>query len=479
MSKNTIRLFLFVMLSVTFILKAETQEVNTADVSHKSSRNLQIKSVKNGNQNVDAVSGATIKTQVAEQDTAQKVQKRTIDKIKKGLTVGGYGEAVMSRMFYSSNYKRYTNAELYKDAKGYGQFDIPHVVFFIGYDFGNGWSMNAEVEFEHGGTESAVEIEEEETGEYESEIERGGEVAIEQFWIQKSFNNMFNIRAGHIVVPIGLTNQHHLPTEYFTVYRPEGESTILPCTWHETGISIWGKNDKLRYEAQFIAGLDADRFGSQNWIQGGAGSPYEFKLATCYAGVLRIDNYMVNGLRIGVSGYAGTSASNSMKPDAYSGFKGLVAIGTVDFEYNKHNFIMRGNFDYGHLTDSKKITIANINSRADSPSPKTAVASDAMCGGVEAGYDFFSISEKLKEKNQKMFLFCRYDYYDSMFNTENGIIDNECWGRHRIAGGINYKPMDEIVIKAEYSNSIFKSQYNNEAAFSIGIAYSGMFDTNN
>jgi hypothetical protein len=39
--------------------------------------------------------------------------------------------------------------------------------------------------------------------------------------------------------------------------------------------------------------------------------------------------------------------------------------------------------------------------------------------------------------------------------------------------------MDEIVIKAEYSNSIFKSQYNNEAAFSIGIAYSGMFDTNN
>lgn len=424
---------------------------------------------------VDAMSGATVKAQMSVQDTTTKPITKVINTIKKGFSFGGYGEAVMSRMFYSSNYKRYTNAELYKDAPGYGQFDIPHVVFFVGYDFGKGWSMNSEIEFEHGGTESAVEIEEEETGEYESEVERGGEVALEQFWIQKSFNNMFNIRAGHIVVPVGMTNQYHLPTEFFTVYRPEGESTILPCTWHETGISIWGKNDKWRYEAQFIAGLDADRFGSQNWIQGGAGTPYEFKLATCYAGVIRVDNYMIHGLRVGISGYAGTSASNSLKPDAYSDFKGVVAIGTIDFEYNSSNLIVRGCFDYGHLTDSREITVANINSRADSPSPKTPVASDALCGGIEAGYDFFSLNNKLKQRNQKMFLFCRYDYYDSMFMTENGIIDNECWGRHKVTAGINYKPMDEIVIKAEYSNRLFKSQYNNEPTVSLGVAYSGMF----
>ena len=32
-----------------------------------------------------------------------------------------------------------------------------------------------------------MEIEEEENGEYESEIERGGEVALEQFWIENPF----------------------------------------------------------------------------------------------------------------------------------------------------------------------------------------------------------------------------------------------------------------------------------------------------
>ena len=32
------------------------------------------------------------------------------------LTIGGYGEATYTRMFYSNNYKRYTNANLYADA---------------------------------------------------------------------------------------------------------------------------------------------------------------------------------------------------------------------------------------------------------------------------------------------------------------------------------------------------------------------------
>ena len=104
------------------------------------------------------------------------------------FTIGGYGEAVYSRNFYSDNYLRYQgqNVEKYKDQK-HSRFDLPHVVLFLGYDFGKGWTLGTEIEFEHGGTESAVEIETEEGGEYESEIERGGEVALEQFWIQKSF----------------------------------------------------------------------------------------------------------------------------------------------------------------------------------------------------------------------------------------------------------------------------------------------------
>ena len=411
----------------------------------------------------------------SQETTKVKTETKTGVQPKSRLTLGGYGEAVASRMFYSNNYKRYTDATLYKDAGGYGQVDLPHVVFYVAYDFGRGWIMSSEIEFEHGGTESAVEIEEEETGEYESEVERGGEVALEQFWLQKSFSKAFNLRMGHIIVPVGLTNQYHMPNEFFTVYRPEGESTILPCTWHETGISLWGKLKDWRYEAQLIAGLDANRFGSKDWIAGGAGSPYEFKLATAYAGAFRIDNYSVKNLRCALSGYVGNSASNTLEPNKFKGLNGTVSIGSFDFHYGSNALIVRGSFTYGHLTNSEAITIANNNSRQDSPSPKTPIASDAIATGIEAGYNLFTTLPSMASKNEQLFLFGRYDFYDSMFKTEGSVTDNECWGRQRVAAGINYKPFNELVIKAEFSHRIFKSQYNNENTLSIGIAYAGMF----
>lgn len=392
------------------------------------------------------------------------------------LTLGGYGEAVYTRNFYSDEWQRYSNPPNYKDADSHGRFDLPHVVFFIGYDFGKGWTLGSEIEFEHGGTESAIEIESEEAREYESEVERGGEVALEQFWIQKSFSRALNLRLGHIIVPVGLTNQYHMPTEFFTVYRPEGENTIFPCTWHETGISVWGRTKHWRYEAQFLPGLDADRFGSFSFINGASGSPYEFKIANTYAGAIRLDNYSVKGLRIGLSGYFGYSFKNSLsKNTRYKGCNGEVMIGSVDFHYSNYNLIARGNFDWAHLNDSEEISQFNKSMPAASPSPRTAVASDAMAMGIEAGYNIFAHIEKLKKDNQKLYLFGRYEYYDSMAKVESGIIDNKACGKHRMAAGINYYPIRDIVIKAEYSKRFYKSVYNDEPSVSLGVAYAGFF----
>ena len=101
------------------------------------------------------------------------------------LRIGGYGEAVMTRNFYSQSFNRYKKPENYADDKSHGRFDLPHVCLNIGYDFGKGWTLGSEIEFEHGGNGTAVEIEAEEAGEYEAEVEKGGEVNIEQFWINK------------------------------------------------------------------------------------------------------------------------------------------------------------------------------------------------------------------------------------------------------------------------------------------------------
>lgn len=395
------------------------------------------------------------------------------------LTIGGYGEAVYTRNFFSDKYLRYTDAETYKDDKSHGRFDLPHVVLWLGYDFGRGWSLGTEIEFEHGGTESAVEIEEEEAGEYESEVERGGEVALEQFWINKAwFGGKINLKMGHIIVPVGATNMYHMPTEFFTNYRPEGESTIMPCTWHETGVSLWGKVGKWRYEVMLLPGLDSDRFGRQTWVAGGAGSPYEFKIANSYAGAFRVDNFSVKGLRLSLSGYVGNSFRNTLSVTAnekYKDVKGTVTIGSFDFCYNAHDMIVRGNFDYGHLTDSELITKYNMSMRNDSPSPKQAIGSDAISAGVEAGYNLFGIGNNDKLQSQSLYLFGRYEYYDSMYKTEGTIQDAAWCGRQHVAVGLNYRPIGDIVIKAEYSIRLLDKAFNNEPSFSIGIAYSGLF----
>ena len=42
------------------------------------------------------------------------------------LSVGGYGEAVFSRNFYSDHVSRYSQPEEHKDDPSHGRFDIPH-----------------------------------------------------------------------------------------------------------------------------------------------------------------------------------------------------------------------------------------------------------------------------------------------------------------------------------------------------------------
>ncbi len=424
------------------------------------------------------------------QDTADRLAEiqQQLDSLKKEvnavrkpsrLTIGGYGEAVYTRNFFSDKYLRYTDADTYRNDKSHGRFDLPHVVIWLGYDFGRGWSMGTEIEFEHGGTESAVEIEEEEAGEYESEVERGGEVALEQFWLNKAFwNGRMNLKVGHMIVPVGATNMHHIPTEFFTNYRPEGENTIMPCTWHENGISLWGEAGDWRYELMFLPGLDSDRFGRQGWVHDGAGSPYEFKIANAYAGAFRVDNHSVKGLRLSLSGYVGNSFRNTLSAtdsERYRNVRGTVAIGAFDFSYDAHDLIIRGNFDYGHLADSELITRYNMAMRKDSPSPKQAVASDALAGGFEAGYNLFGLSDRENMRRQQLWLFGRYEYYDSMFRTQGTVQDYRWCGRHRMAVGINYRPMKDIVIKGEYSIGMLDKRYNNEPAVSLGIAYSGLF----
>lgn len=250
-----------------------------------------------------------------------------------------------------------------------------------------------------------------------------------------------------IIIPVGLTNGHHLPTEFFTAYRMEGENTVFPCTWHEPGIEILGDLGKWSYELMFLPGLDSDRFSTENFIQGGAGSPYEFKIANSYAGAFRIDNHSVKGLRMGLSGYFGSSFNNSLtKNSKYKNCRGEVMIGSADFTYTGRNVIARGCFDYAHLNDSQQITAFNKNNMSNaSPSPHNAVGSDAIVGSLEVGYDILSLFKKESKCYPHQTIWPYTDMVQHRLFMKNDIRTGWCrttplWGRglsELVAGGVD------------------------------------------
>jgi len=398
----------------------------------------------------------------------------------KGLTIGGYGEVTLSRNFYTDSPYIYAKPDNYKDAPGHGRFDIPHAAIAIGYNFGKGWTMSSEIEFEHIGTGAAIEREYEEAGEFEQEIEKGGEVALEQFWIQKRFMGELNVRMGHIVVPVGALNNAHEPMNFFTVHRPEGEYTILPSTWHDTGVSIWGDAGAWHYEALMVAGLDAFMFNTDNFIKKGAGSPYEFKVANTYGFAGRIDNNSFKNLRLSLSGWFGNSMHNTYPNDLkgdglkYDKCRGTVLIGSFDFAYESPRLIVRGNADYATLDDSADISKAKaVRAANDSPYSKEPVGRAAYAFGLEAGYDIMPWFN-IKDKNQKLYVFGRGEAYNPYIPAE-GQTSATYTEKVRMAFGLNWFPIPEIAVKCEYSHRFLKEGYYDEPSVSLGIAYMGFF----
>ena len=398
------------------------------------------------------------------------------------LSVGGYGEVAFARNFYSDHVNRYSSPESYKNDPSHGRFDVPHAVIYLGYDFGKGWTLGTEIEFEHTGTGSTIENEADEAAEWEREQEKGGEVELEQFWINKEFTRAANIKVGHFVVPVGLNNAYHEPLNYFTVYRPEGENTILPSTWHDTGISFWGRSGKFKYEIQLIAGLNAMLFNRDKWIHHGAGSPFEFKPANQYGFAGRLDYFVMPGLRFGISGYYGNSAHNTFPNDLkgdgkpYDKVKGAVALGSVDMTLKRWNLVVRAQSDYGYVGETDKLnTIKDAKAHAsNSPVKSAMIGKNAVSMGIEAGYNIFSQIEKLRRSDQKLYLFGRCEYYDSYIPSGNKEMFDYT-NVTRLAFGVNYHPLPQIVIKADYSQRLLKSPYNNEPSMNLGIAYEGIF----
>ena len=335
--------------------------------------------------------------------------------------------------------------------------------------FDEGLTFDVEIEFEHGGTGSALELEYEEFGEYEFEVEKGGEVQLEQLHLTKVFSPAFALQAGEILVPVGLTNTYHIPIQYLGTVRPESENELIPITWHEMGLAAFGRVGQLSYRLQAVNALNSTGFSSRNWITEGKQQKFEGVKATDLAVAGHLEYFGIPGLAIGVSGYRGDTTGNRPKEDM-EGVDAPVTIGAAHASYRTAGLIARAGYLYGRLENADLVSQRNASLSRFIQSPRTPVASAARGWGVEVGYDVAPLFRE--SPTLRLIPFAHYEAYDPMHETDEGVFDVPRFDNSVLTFGANVFLNPGVVVKADYAmRTVGRGRYRDENTFSIALAF--------
>ena len=123
------------------------------------------------------------------------------------------------------------------------QFDLARAVFGIGYRFDDRTVFNSEFEVEHS-VASANDK---------------GEFEVEQFYVDHQLAPWASVKGGLFLMPFGLLNEHHEPTNYYGVQRNFVETLIIPSTWREGGAGLHGNTEMgLNWDVGVTTGLNLE-----------------------------------------------------------------------------------------------------------------------------------------------------------------------------------------------------------------------------
>ncbi|MFA6052664.1 MAG: hypothetical protein WC762_08730 [Methylobacter sp.] len=326
----------------------------------------------------------------------------------KGLSIGGYGEA---------NY----SAKVVDKGSSNNSADMARMVLYTGYKFTDNILFNSELEFEHGSTSN------------------GGSVSVEMAALDFFIDPMANVRAGMVLMPMGLINQIHEPPFYFGNNRPEVERLILPSTWREIGAGLFGEVlPNLTYTAYVVNGLNAANF-SADGIRSGRQQGSQAK-ADDLAFVGRVDYApaVVPGFSFGGSAYMGNAGQNQ----TFAGKKADVFTqlyeGHVQWKYRGLEFRTLGSV--GHIDNAGVLSAAKGQT----------IGEENYGWYSELGYDVLPLL--VKDTTQYLAPFFRYEQLDTIASAPVGFSDDETKNKKIYQFGLQYKPIPNVVIKADYRN---------------------------
>ena len=342
----------------------------------------------------------------------------------KGLSIGGYGEA---------NYQATAGDEKAKTDNA----DLERLVLYAGYKFTDNILFNSEIEFEHASVEGGGN--------------GNGDVSVEFAALDFFIDPMANIRAGMVLLPMGFINQIHEPPFYFGNNRPEVERRIIPSTWREIGVGLFGELlPNLTYTTYVVNGMNAANFtadGIRSGRQKGAQAKAE---DLAFVGRLDYAPSVLPGLSFGGSAYLGNSGQNqdfvNQQVDVFT----QLYEGHAQWKYRGLEFRALGS--WGHIDDAEILSAENkrLADKATVPTNPQTIGSENYGWYTEVGYDVLPLL--MPNTTQYLAPFFRYEQMDTIAQAPIGFSDDESKDRKIYQFGLQYKPIPNVVIKADYRN---------------------------
>jgi hypothetical protein len=336
----------------------------------------------------------------------------------KGLSIGGYGEAMYTN-YVNNRHDNQTN----KDTA-----DLERAVIYLGYKFNDWIVLNNEIEFEHASTGEGGE--------------EKGEVSVEFSQLDFLLDQKYNVRAGLMLVPMGFINEMHEPTTYHGNRRPDTERYIIPSTWREMGAGLFGEIlPGVQYRAYAVTGLNSQGFMNNGIAEGRQGGSNAKAEDFAFTGRLDYSPSQIPGFLIGAATFLGNSGQNDVafNNKSYNVFTQLHE-GHIQYKYR--GLELRALGAWSHIDDT---AFLNPTLGTDGPLGKESFG---MYG--EAAYDIMPLV--WHDSSQYLAPFFRIERYNTLASVANGFDKSVGLDRWIYQAGLSYKPIPNIVVKADYRN---------------------------
>jgi hypothetical protein len=298
--------------------------------------------------------------------------------------------------------------------------DFHRFVMFNSYEFNEKTRFFSELEVEHSLSGDG----------------KPGEVELEQAYIEHKFNESTQMKAGLMLMPVGILNETHEPDTFYGVERNNVEKNIIPSTWWEAGLGFSKKaSENLGVDLFVSSGLNVPTSGSKAFLIRSGRQKVAKAKANDGAVTARLRYNPMNNLQI--------AASYQYQQDLTQGALGIDAsLFEVNAQYNYNGFGLRALYAHWNLDDKAGLIAAGREE--------------------QKGY-YIEPSYRFGENNQYG-VFGRYSAWDN-----NAGDDNADTLIKQMDLGFNYWRTPRVVGKAEYQD---QSGAGSDDGFHLGVGYS-------